>query len=170
MARLHKVDPTTIKSTTDFEVISTKPTDCGTSAVPFSVKCLSPTFFRDNPVFTIGDYVTNGTKMKGNITGFEFFVDEETSELICFVQHTWSGIGMGLSDIYHTQKLPSRFQIGEYVSIRFKPNFVVDKAEVTKVHFTENKVQYDLRVELGKGSGKTSTKIYNVEESVCEVV
>src|SRR5689334_8741743 len=90
MSRLHKVDPTTIKSTNTFEVLETKPTDCGTGKIPSSVKCLTT-----DKVFSIGDFVTNGTKMRGNITGFEFYVNEKTSELSCFVTHTWSGVGMG---------------------------------------------------------------------------
>lgn len=67
-------------------------------------------------------------------------------------------------------KLPSRFQIGEWVSINQR-GLVVNKAEVIKVHFSNSKVMYDLDVEFiydketenGIEDEMDYTRIYNVD-------
>jgi len=68
-------------------------------------------------------------------------------------------------------ELPSRFKIGDKVSIRLRPMFVVDTAEVIKIHFTESKVFYDLDVEFDyptpPDDGKKGvTRIYNVDSAM----
>lgn len=65
--------------------------------------------------------------------------------------------------------LPSRFQLGDVVSVRFK-DFTISKAYVIKVHFTESKVLYDLNVcILGDGGDTlTTTRIYNVDSAIIE--
>lgn len=47
----------------------------------------------DNEVFTIGDFVTNGTKMRGKILSFSFLNDQ------VFVETDWSKVGMNLDSI-----------------------------------------------------------------------
>jgi len=70
------------------------------------------------------------------------------------------------------QKLPSNFQVGEQVSILFRPDFLVTKAVVTKVHFTASKVQYDLDVHIriaesdSHPEGFTTTRIHNIDAAI----
>ncbi len=119
-------------------------------------------------VFTLGDYVTNGTKMKGRIT--KFTLSEDLTTL--FVYTDWSNVGMELASIYKIMELPSRFQLNDEVSVRFRPDFVINHAKVIKVHFTENKVQYDLEVKINiEGnpnypSGHTTSRIYNIDSEI----
>lgn len=147
MSKLLPVDISTIKSTSTFEVISKE-----------QVKRL-----RDNEIFNIGDYVSNGTKMKGNITGFEVFVREKDGILDCFVTHTWSGVGMGLEDLVKLSekiKLPSAHQFGDEVWLVLWSAKIA--SQVHGVHFYEGKVKYDLTVYGGDG---LSTRIYNVDSA-----
>jgi hypothetical protein len=70
-----------------------------------------------------------------------------------------------------SRKLPSRFQIGDKVSVRLRPMLVIDTAEVIKVHFTENKVFYDLEVEFDyptppDDGEKGYTRIYNIDSAL----
>lgn len=158
MSRLHKVDSTTIQSTSAFKVLEKD------DELPSSLKRLS-----DGAVFSIGDFVTNGTKMRGNITGFEFYVNEETSELTCFITHTWSGVGMALENLTHLNDgLPSRFQVKEVVN--FILNETTHTSTVNAIHFTESKVRYDLDVWINKDGGNSSTRIYNVDSCFVESV
>lgn len=149
--QLHKVDVSSIT----FEVL-----EFNEDKTPRKVKR-----FKDQEVFTIGDHVTNGTKMKGIITGFELYKGQDSRDLTMYVSHTWSNVGMGLEDIYKTEKLPSRFQIGEEVSIK-QEEFYVKRAEIIKVHFANNSVQYDLEIKIKNflGQGLVTTRIYNVNE------
>jgi hypothetical protein len=67
--------------------------------------------------------------------------------------------------------LPSRFQIGDKVSIRLLPMFIVDSAEVIKVHFTKSKVLYDLELEFDyptppDNGEKGYTRIYNIDSAL----
>lgn len=63
--------------------------------------------------------------------------------------------------------LPSGFQIGEKCSIKLRPMFVVDTGTVTKVHFAEGKVLYDLEVQLDLiGTPIPTTRIYNVDSAL----
>jgi hypothetical protein len=64
-------------------------------------------------------------------------------------------------------KLPSRFKHGDIVSVNVK-GFMIDKAEVLKVHFTESKVFYDLGIEFDYSEPnlpKGYTRIYNVDSA-----
>lgn len=66
--------------------------------------------------------------------------------------------------------LPSRFQLNDFVSVKFRPDFVIEKAKIIKVHFTESKVLYDLQVEIGGQTPLTSTRVYNVDSLIVESV
>lgn len=65
-------------------------------------------------------------------------------------------------------ELPSRFQIGDMVSLNFESSGVIRNARVLKIHFTEGKVLYDVEIrvenfdEEGKGSSYT-TRLYNID-------
>src|SRR4051812_14158860 len=63
----------------------------------------------DSEVFAIGDTVSNGTQMKGVITGFNMMDDE------IFVSHTWSDVGMNLGSLYKVVLTPSQYQIDDEV-------------------------------------------------------
>lgn len=113
----------------------------------------------DSEVFAIGDTVTNGTKMRGQITGFEMLEDK------VFVTHTWSGIGMNLGSLINVAKLPAQFQIGDKVNISLKQTYGAEPwacyAEVKAVHFyPSKKVKYDLEIPL---ENEAPTRIYNID-------
>lgn len=135
-----------MKHTSTWEILSCKEN----SFEPLSVKRL-----RDKQVFTVGDYVTNGTQMQGKITGWSLH------EGTLFVSHTWSGIGMGLDSLEHCAKgetLPSAWQMEDSVTLTFSP---IDPlvAIVKGVHFYKGKVKYDLELLLDD----STTRIYNVD-------
>ena len=130
----------------------------GNSTEPQSIKRL-----KDNVVFCLGDYVTNGTPMKGGIEKFDYsFKDDEV-----YVYTDWSGVGMNLASLEHTQKLPCEHQIGHLVTLIFG-SYMVPNCEVIKAHFSNDKVLYDVKVTEGTPSiSRTtdwSTRLYNVEE------
>lgn len=61
-------------------------------------------------------------------------------------------------------KLPSRYQVNDIVSVASpKLDFVINKARVHKVHFSERKVSYDLDIEIRVPRGTDYTRIYNVD-------
>lgn len=114
----------------------------------------------DGEVFTINDEVTNGTQMRGNITGFEFLENK------VYVSHTWSGIGMNLGSLVKIPSLPSAYQVDQVVSVQFKKDGDAINATVRGVHFYRGKVKYDLGLWLGDGSvddPETETRIYNID-------
>ncbi len=125
------------------------------------------TRIHDGESFTIGDYVTNGTKMKGCIEKFEYSF--KTDQVFVFTD--WSGIGMNLNSLQHTMKLPSAHQIGHKVWLRFGDEATLKDCEVIKVHFSESKVLYDVEVSgmydkayQKKGEPqKWATRLYNVD-------
>ena len=149
------------KKVTDYEAFTIEaflPRKSGThesvpSFQPQAVKRL-----HDGEVFAIGDTVTNGTKMRGMITGFELLEGK------VFVKHTWSGIGMNLGSLTNIAKLPAQFQIGDKVSVSFKQSYGAEpwecNAEVKAVHFFPNKVKYDLEIPL---ENEPPTRIYNID-------
>lgn len=115
----------------------------------------------DGEVFTIGNYVTNGTKMKGSIERFSYSFKDD----MVFVYTDWSGVGMNLDSLQHTTKLPSKHQIGHPVTVVFHPAKMLRDCEVIKVHFTESKVLYDLELMYHDNNGKKCfTRLYNIEE------
>lgn len=69
-------------------------------------------------------------------------------------------------------QLPSRFQIGDRVSVRFRPSLVIDAAEVIKVHFSENKVLYDLEVKIAPDNQEdvAYTRVYNIDSLIVSPV
>ena len=73
-------------------------------------------------------------------------------------------------------RLPSRFQLGDEVSVRFRPDFVINQATVIKVHFTESKVLYDLEVKItfdaneDHPAGWSTTRVYNIDSTIVEPV
>lgn len=68
-------------------------------------------------------------------------------------------------------KLPSQFQIGDYVYLNLSSTFKQAKdikkaedftAKVIAVHFTISKVRYDLELKFA-GEEEESTRIYNID-------
>lgn len=110
---------------------------------------------KDNKIFKLDDFVTNGSEMRGLIQKFEHDLRSDN----IYVYTDWSNIGMLLDECYHLEKLPSRFQIGQYVSIK-NEQFNIKKAKIIKINFTGNKVTYDLLICF---DDKTTTKIFNVD-------
>lgn len=154
MSRLHTVDPTTITETKDFRIIARMD-----NGYPSTVVRLS-----DNKTVCIGDLVTNGTKMKGKVEGFHLTVSETNGELIMWIDHDWSKVGMALADIKDAIWLPSRYQVGHECSIGFGA-IAIPVATVMAVHFYEGKVKYDLEIKIAMN---TYTRIYNVDSGICE--
>lgn len=112
-----------------FSVISFQDNKSGTRDA--SLRPLSVRRQWDGEVFSIGDRVTNGTKMVGNITGFEFLEGK------IYVQHTWSGIGMNLGSL---KKVPNESDTyRDAYLIRFG-NFLFKRYDV-KVHSSDGKNQ-----------------------------
>lgn len=62
---------------------------------PHSVERLTEDGTKYDATFTCGDYVTNGTKMRGHIERFE--LSSDLSSLFVFTD--WSGVGMDLDSI-----------------------------------------------------------------------
>lgn len=128
----------------------------GNSTEPHSIKRLS-----DQIIFKIGDVVTNGTKMKGKITKFNFSFKEHE----VYVNTTWSGIGMNLDSLNHVSELPSKFQKNDVVVfvLHFGLGIKVP-ALIIAVHFFQNQVKYDLEIEIN--NNYDTSRIYNVSEKL----
>ena len=148
----------TIKSGEAFSIISFIDNPSGSKAekgiLPYSV---SRTY--DGEIFTIGDFVTNGTQMKGNIKGFSILGGT------MFVDHTWSEVGMNLDSLTKIIVLPSKFQVGDNVFIRFDVAQIM--GQVIAVHFYLSKVKYDLTVYLPNGE---ETRVYNIDSFFVESI
>jgi flagellar hook-associated protein FlgK len=99
----------------------------------------------DNQTFSINDYVTNGTQMRGYITRFELSDDLKN----LWVYTDWSEVGMNLESIYKidSRKLPSKFQHGDSVIVEFDSKQRL-YGKITKVSFTFAKVLYDVEVKI----------------------
>lgn len=141
----------TIPSGESFSIISFQDNPQG-SKVGSGIRPHSVMRTSDKEVFTIGDIVTNGTRMTGEITGFSLLEGE------IFIEHTWSGIGMNLESLSKVITLPSQFQIGDAVWFRLWSTDLV--TEVLAVHFYPGKVKYDLKVLVGSGE---TTRLYNID-------
>lgn len=119
----------------------------------------------DGQIFTVGDRVTNGTEMIGDITSFQLL------EGHLYVNHTWSGVGMGLDDLTKIQKLPSRYQEEDAVSVRLKA-IQIHYAKVSKVHFNGKKITYDLAIPIGASTNNSEElkwkRIHNIDEDIIE--
>lgn len=140
----------------------------GESSDPETIKRL-----KDGEIFTIGDYVANGVKMKGYIQKFDYsFRNDEV-----FVYTTWSGVGMNLDSIQHATKLPSGHQIDDHVWLSFGDEGVLRNCTVSKVHFSNSKVMYDIDISgeldiayaMKKGKDgerkRWHTRIHNVDSA-----
>lgn len=128
----------------------------GNSTEPQSIKRS-----RDNAVFSLQDYVTNGTRMKGHILKFEYnFKDDSV-----FVMTDWSCVGMNLDSLSQAIKLPSQHQIGHFVVLDFGEVGKILNCEINKVHFAEGKVLYDVVIHLNgkRGIVGPTTRLYNVD-------
>lgn len=145
----------------NFEVLSFK----GQSETVEVVKRIS-----DGEVFKVGDYVTAGLPIQGNIESFEFSI--RSGEL--FVYTSWSGIGFNLDSLQHTpriilSKLPSAHQIGDEVRLTYINSEQVDSCKVIRVHFTKSKVMYDLEIEGRIDNDPNNpdrtwiTRLYNID-------
>lgn len=110
--------------------------------------------------FAIGDYVTNGTKMKGKIIRFELSNDLQS----LFVYTDWSNVGMNLESVYKIEQLPAQHQIGDKVNFSITQSFGESPypftAEVKAVHFYAGKVKYDLEIPIAE---EAPTRIYNID-------
>jgi len=172
MSRLHAVDPSTITETPTFRIVSRYENG----------KPLSMLRKKDDQTFIVGDVVTNGTKMRGTITGFNITVNEETHELFAWVKHTWSGVGMALEDIEKLIVLPCEHQFGDPVVVILTDmttigmlysklgQGILTKKEIIKynpihgrihaIHFLPGKVRYDIDLSF---TGVANTRIYNID-------
>ena len=141
-----------------FSILSYQENKSGTTDTTFKPYAIKREW--DGEIFTINDEVTNGTQMRGNITGFEFLEGK------VFVKHTWSGVGMNLGSLVKIQVLPSNFQVDQVVEVAFKKGGDAITATVRGVHFYRGKVKYDLGLWLGDGSvddPEIETRIYNID-------
>lgn len=172
MSRLHTVDPSTITETSHFRIQSRLE-----DKTPHTVIRL-----RDNQTFCIDDLVSNNTAMKGKITGFHITVSEDNGELIMWIDHTWSKVGMALEDIERLTVLPCRHQFGDRVLVFFVSDqdlITIDQdletgklynennskfkaiiGNIHAVHFLPRKVKYDVDLTFTEGA---STRIYNID-------
>jgi len=128
---------------------------------PFSIRrytSLKPD--ASSEVFAIGDYVTNGTRMKGHIIRFE--LSDDLREL--FVYTDWSNIGMNLDSITKCIKLPSAYQVGDPVIVEFEQKKSMN-GKITKVGFTPGKVLYDVEIEVVYDhlDEKMTTRIHSID-------
>lgn len=152
-----------------YEVVSMQPRDGLSHSGPyFSSWDLVPHSVKrkvDGEVFTIGDRVSNGTPMCGRIMRFDAgkAVNNPQGEDIT-VFTDYSGVGMNMASLSKVPVLPSRFQQGDAVCIKFS-SLSISRAVVIQVHFTHNKIRYDLEVWIGAG---TSTRVYNIDEAIIE--
>lgn len=142
----------------NFTIVSFYPRPSGSHVDTPSFKPYSIRRESDQEIFTIGDAVTNGTKMKGTITSFEILEDD------IFVNHTWSGVGMNLDSLKKADQIPSQHQIGDMVKFLINQNFGDNPypftAEVKAVHFYAGKVKYDLEIPI---VDESPTRIYNID-------
>lgn len=146
------------KQTEGFTILSFLPRPSGSKITDPSFQPYSVKRFSDEKIFTIGDTVTNGTQMIGQITSFEMLDGE------VFVRHTWSGVGMNLDSLTKIIKLPSRHQVGDKVKFSITQNFGDNPypftAEIKAVHFYVGKVKYDLEIPI---EDESPTRIYNID-------
>lgn len=100
----------------------------------------------------------------------QFYKTEEE-----FIKHLIGGeVTISVPDLIRFQseyeqsknKLPSQFQIGDYVSINVGEDFIVRVAQVLNVHFSESKVKYDLSIHMTVDKKFYQTRIYNVDSSM----
>ena len=129
---------------------------------PYSVERRTDGVFFDG-IFTIGDYVTNGTQMKGHIERFELSTDLKT----LFVYTDWSGVGMNLDSIKKIERLPSKHQVGDVVKFYLVEDSKGVAANIRAVHFYFDKVKYDIEVVSEANSGGLNyTRLYNVDSNL----
>jgi len=135
-----------------------------------SIKRLS-----DQKIFSIGDFVTNGTRMRGKIEKFNTDDNvknrDKNSPIEIYVTTDWSGIGMNLDSIYHVEnkpkpmdedrRLPSAFKPGDFCGMKLGKTDIIG-AQVTKVAFTQSKVLYD--IEIGVGNDMV-TRIHSLDSA-----
>lgn len=121
----------------------------------------------DGITFKIGDFVSNGTKMRGKITAFHrnTAVNRDPNDNDLVVDHTWSGVGMYLSNLRHEEplpELPSSHQLDDVVKVKFTEKQETPfRAQILAVHFYGvGKVKYDLEIFT---TPSDSTRIYNVD-------
>jgi hypothetical protein len=141
-----------------FSIVSFLPRPQGSKVTTPSFQPHTVKRLHDDEDFSIGDLVTNGTQMKGKITGFGLLNDH------VYVKHTWSDVGMNLGSLRKVVELPSQHQEGDtvllYLNKQFSDNPNQLKAKVKSVHFYSNKIKYDLEIEIEDGS---MTRVYNID-------
>lgn len=149
-----------ILETVDYKVVATNPSTGEIQSIRRKW---------DNSKFTIGDRVSNGGPMCGKIT--KITTDQAVNNpngTDATIWTDYSGVGMNLGSIDHVPELPSRFQHGDAVRVNL-PGFLIDNAVVTKVHFANSKVFYDLEIWWKiDGIGDCSTRVHNVSELIIE--
>lgn len=133
----------------------------------------------------LGDFVTNGTKMRGHITKFQWSKHDGVEGL--FVYTDWSGIGMNVEAVYQVdkdtyQRTPAQHQYGDSVivfrilnSSEDKPGEIFAegiKGEITGTHFYPGKVKYDIELrwhnKMPDSARPVTTRIYNVDSVFVE--
>lgn len=139
----------------------------GNSTTPRTIKRI------DGQLFSIGDRVTNGVYSKGKqvnglIERFEYSFKGDS----VFVYTDWSGVGFNLGSLSHileSNKLPSRFQLGDLVTLNFGSAGKVTGADIIKVHFSESKVLYDVDILMSDAAdGRVITRLYNIDSCFVE--
>jgi hypothetical protein len=86
------------------------------------------------------------------------------------------GVEDSFIELSRERLLPSRWQLGDLVSVRFKPSLVIDTAEIIKVHFSKGKILYDLEVRIPYKENPesvedyTTTRFYNVDSAIISEV
>lgn len=64
------------------------------------------------------------------------------------------------------QKLPSQFQLGEFVKLEISKDNILRNGQISKIHFSPSKVLYDLDFKVIELEGKSySTRIHNVDSA-----
>lgn len=67
---------------------------------------------------------------------------------------------------YDSTELPSKFQLGEYVQIELNDEEVLRHGQVIKVHFSKEKVMYDLEFTVMLHEGKRyTTRLHNIDST-----
>ncbi len=132
------------------------------SWTPYSVKRLS-----DNEVFNLGEYVTNGTQMKGHIEKFDIITNDMNQPDTVFVITSWSGIGMDLDSLVKIPLTNTKYSLRQVVRFKLGWESPVYSATIIGIHLYENRVKYDLEVRITTEDGsEDKTRCYNIEENL----
>lgn len=132
-----------------FQILEFCPRSSGSSTKepdfnPKAIKRLS-----DGEVFNLGDRVTNGTQMVGEILEFGLLDGD------IFVETTWSGVGMNLESLKKVPVLPCEHQVGD-------PVYLLNASgRILNVHFhgSNLNVTYDVECSF---QANNPYRLYNI--------